>query len=169
MVAAPADVLDVAALLASEVQKLLTDALGVGVTVRPGGLPVESAGLAGLYVDGTGRHTAAVWLDRSLAASAGSSLAMIPSDEAVSAPEAGPLPDNLVEQVGEVLNVFGSILNAGRRVKLEGAVQTPPAPLPLADLFGGAMDASWFTIEVAGYGGGVALVVQARSGLDAAA
>jgi hypothetical protein len=48
-------------------------------------------------------------------------------------------------------------------------VQTPPAPLPLADLFSSALDATWFTIEVAGYGGGVALVVQARSGLDAAA
>jgi hypothetical protein len=94
---------------------------------------------------------------------------MIPRDEAVSAGDAGPLPDNLVEQVGEVLNVFGSILNPGRRVKLEGAVQTPPAPLPLADLFSSALDATWFTIEVAGYGGGVALVVQARSGLDAAA
>jgi hypothetical protein len=47
VVAARADVLDVAALLASEVQKLLTDALGVGVTVGPGGLPIESAGWAG--------------------------------------------------------------------------------------------------------------------------
>jgi hypothetical protein len=125
--------------------------------------------LAGLYVDGTGRHSAAVWLDRSLAAYAGASLAKMPGDVATEARGAGELPAEIVESAGEVLTAFGSILNAGRRVKPDSTVQTPPAPLPLSDLFTGAIDPSWFTIEVAGYGSGVALVVQARSALDAAA
>ena len=158
-----------AALPAGDVQKLLADLLGVEVTVRAGGLPSSGEGVAGLYVDGTGRHSAAVWLDRSLAACAGASLAMIPADAWEEAKAADVLPDNMVENVGEVLNVFGTILNPGRRVKLGGTVQTPPAPPELGDLLGGPVDPSWFTVEVAGYGSGVAFVVQARTELASAA
>ncbi len=164
----PADVVVVAALPASDVQKLLADLLGVEVTVRPGGLPSGGEGVAGLYVDGTGRHSAAVWLDRSLAASAGASLTNT-AEGAVEAPDGDALPARPVEDAGELLSGFGRILNAGRRVKLESTVQTPPAPAPLADLFAGPVDPTWFTVEIAGHGSGVALVVQARTGLSAAA
>jgi len=159
----------VAALPAGDVQKLLADLLGAEVTVRAGGVPSDGAGVAGLYVDGTGRHSAAVWLDRSLAACAGASRAMIPSSEAAEAEAADRLPDAVLENVGEVLDAFASILNPGRRVKLDGTAVTPPAPPELGDLLGGAVDPTWLTIEVAGYGGGVALVVQAHTALASAA
>ena len=164
----PADVLVVAALPASDVQKLLADLLGVEVRVRPGGLPSGGAGLAGLYVDGTGRHSAAVWLDRSLAASAGAS-PVSAADVTVEAPDGDALPDRLPDDAGELFRLFGSILNGGRRVKLDCTVETPPAPAPLSDLFAGPVDPAWFTVEVAGRGSGVALVVQGRTGLSAAA
>jgi len=67
----------VTALPAGDVQKVLGDLLGVAVWVRAGGTPTGGAGVAGLYGDGTGRHSAAVWLERLLAACAGASLAAV--------------------------------------------------------------------------------------------
>ena len=122
--------------------------------------------MAGLYVDGTGRHSAAVWLERSLAACAGASLAAVPVDEVRAA---DVLPERVVEQVGRMLTALATILNPGRRVKLDAVVQTPPAPPELGDLLGGAVDPTWLTVEVDGSGGGVALVVQARTELARAA
>jgi hypothetical protein len=161
---AGADVL-VVALSPDAVGKLLGDLLGVEVTVRGGGRPSDGAGLAGLYVDGTGRHSAGVWFDRALAGCVGAALAKLPLDAAA----AGTLPDDVAERTGEALTVFSTLLNAGRRVKLESTVRTPPAPVALGDLLAGQVDPSWFTVAVEGFGSGVALVLQARTGLGAAA
>jgi hypothetical protein len=156
----------VTALPAGDVQKVLGDLLGVAVRVRAGETPTGGAGVAGLYVDGTGRHSAAVWLERSLAACAGASLAAVPVEDVEAA---DVLPDRVVEQVGQLLTALATILNPGRRVKLDAVVQTPPAPPELGDLLGGAVDPTWFTVEVGGGCGGVALVVQARTELARAA
>jgi len=150
------------ALATSEVEKLLGDLLGVAVTVRAGGAPKGAQGLAGHFLDPEGRPAAAVWLDRSLAACAGASLAMIPKGSAQEAIAAETLPDNLVENAGEVLNVLGTLLRADSGVKLGGVAQTPPGPTELATLLTGPTDQSWFTIGVEGYGAGVALVVRPR-------
>jgi hypothetical protein len=150
------------ALATNEVEKLLGDLLGVAVTVRPGGAPTGAEGLAGHYVDNDGHPKAGVWLDRSLAACAGASLAMIPKGSAQEAIANGSLPDNLVENAGEVLNVLGTLLRPDASVKLAGVTQTPPGPDALAPLLSGPTDQSWFTIAVAGYGAGVAFVVRTR-------
>jgi len=152
----------VVALATSEVEKLLGDLLGVAVTVRLGGTPVGGEGLAGHFVDADGRPTAGVWLDRSLAAFAGASLAMIPTGSAQEAVAAGTLPDDLVENAGEVLNVLGTLLRSDSSLKLGGVAQTPPGPSELAPLLTRPTDQSWFTIGVEGYGAGVALVVRTR-------
>jgi len=152
------------ALAPNEVEKVLGDLLGVAVTVRAGGRPAGTEGLAGHYVDADGHPAAGVWLDRSLAACAGASLAMIPKGSAQEAIAAGSLPDNLVENAGEILNVLGTLLRADSGVKLGGVAQTPPGPSELAPLLTGPTDQSWFTIGVEGYGAGVALVVRARGG-----
>ncbi len=90
---------------------------------------------------------------------------MIPKGSAQEAIAAETLPDNLVENAGEVLNVLGTLLrahSADSGVKLGGVAQTPPGPDELAALLSGPTDQSWFTIAVAGYGAGVALVVRPR-------
>ncbi len=147
-------------------QRLLKDLLGVGVTVRAGGCPTGPTGLAGYYADSTGKVTAAAWFEQVLAAYAGAALSMIDADQAKAATGGDQLPDNLVENANEVLNVVSALLHGDSHVKLGGTTQTPPAPSEVATLLGRPTDQLWFTVDVEGYGAGVAMFTIARARVE---
>jgi len=48
-------------------------------------------------------------------------------------------------------------------VRLEAAVQVPPAPPALSGLAAAPNNKSWLVVDVVGYGTGMALVVQQRT------
>ncbi len=149
----------------NELQKLLANLLGVSVSVRAGGTPRGLDGLAGYYMDGAGKTAAAAWFDRALTCSAGGALAMMPGEVLEGGADGDPIPDNLVENATEVLNVLASMLHGVSHVKLAGTAQTPPAPSEIGQLMAKHTDQVWCTVMIEGYGAGVALFVQARNDL----
>jgi hypothetical protein len=110
-----------------------------------------------VYVDNMLRLTALVILDLDLAARVGAAIGLVPSRGAEEAINAGALPDNLLENASEVLNITASLFNAegAPHVKLD-VVYAPGEPVP-ADV------AQWvlayvrrtdLDVDIAGYGPG---------------
>ena len=147
----------------ADVEQTLRDLLGCAVTVRAGGITREKRGLAAVYTDGAGAQVAVLWLDHSLAAYAGGSLATVPAESLGMAIDATVLPENLREKVAEVFSVLAPHVTAGGRVELDKVIVTPPAPAEIQALISKAHDRRWLTIEVSGYGAGAAVMVSARS------
>jgi hypothetical protein len=146
----------------SELQHLLGDLLGVPVIVRAGAAPGGLDGLVGCYRTPEGEVVAAIWLDRALAACAGAALAMLPAETVVAACARGALPEAVAENATEVLIVLAGVVHAAPRVTLSGAAVSPPRPEELTALLARPVGQAWFTVDVSGYGGGAAVVAQAR-------
>lgn len=147
---------------AAEVEKLLGDLLGVPVTVQSGAAPRAVAGLVGSYRTPGGELVAAIWLDRILSASAGAALTMMPKASLDAALEQETLPDSVVDNAAEVLDVLSAVIHAPARVTMSGVAPTPPSPQDLTVLMARSVDLAWFTVDVAGYGAGAAVVAHAR-------
>jgi len=146
---------------AKEVRDMLADLLNRDVEVVTGGdmvdPTVEFGGLVGVYVDRRLQLSALVIMDLELAARTGAAIALIPSSGAERAIGAGAMPDNLLENASEILNVLAALFNGEGlpHLKLD-SVYAPGEPLP-ADV------AKWVLayvprldlgIDVKGYGPG---------------
>jgi len=152
---------------AKDVKDLLNSLVGREVEVYASGKMQEptvgDGNLIGVYVDNRMALSGLVLLDVPLAAFLGAALGLVPVKLAQQAANHGGLPDNLLENASEVLNVMSALFNAedAPHVRLQ-TVYEPGHPLP-ADV------ARWvpafvprcdLEIDVAGYGrGGFSLLV----------
>ena len=96
---------------AMSVRELLERLLGRDVDTVACPPPVTATAVLGIYVCDRERMTAVLSLDLPLAAYLGSSLALLPPRVAQAAIADGGLTPDLVENVGEVLNVLAAVLN----------------------------------------------------------
>lgn len=117
------------------VRELLEGLLGrdIDAVVGSGAVnPAVAPGAAvGVYTDDKMAMKAILLLDQPLAAYGGAALALIPVGQAEAAVEDGTLPENLYENIAEVLNVAASLFNHddAPHVKLYQAYQ-PGEALP---------------------------------------
>ncbi|GAA1652340.1 hypothetical protein [Georgenia ruanii] len=123
----------------------------------PGGVVV------GVYTTEGLRTAALIALDVPLAARAGAALALLPSRTAEAAIGHQYLPEQLMENVAEILNVMASLLNADdaphvRLHRVHGPTELLPADVATwLRSYGPRVDAG---VSIRGYGdGGVGVVV----------
>lgn len=138
------------------VRELLERLLGRDVDAVVCPPPVTATAMLGLYACERDRMTAVVTLDLPLAAYLGCSLALLPPGIAESAIADGALPEDLSENVGEVLNVLTAVLNEhfGTRQRLYGSYPGAEAPADAAaysKALGNRLD---LQVTVPGYGTG---------------
>ncbi len=114
------------------------------------------------YVDPQHNLATVAVMDLPLAAYAGAALALIPRGGAEAAVEDGMLPDNLFENVSEILNVLAAPIGdcAGVHQRLS-ATFAPHDPLPpqIASCAATPGVREDVTLEIAGYGSGTLSVV----------
>lgn len=93
--------------------RLLTELLGKKVSVKKAPAAIGPADVRGVasYVDTAKLVHYAIAADGSFLAGMGAALAMIPSNIVAEAVRAPKLPDNLVENAYEVLNIGASVFN----------------------------------------------------------
>ena len=111
--------------------RLLTELLGKKVAVKKAAAPIGPAEVRGVapYVD-TGKLVHyAVAADAQFLAGVGAALAMIPANVAADALRGPKLPENLVENAYEVLNIGASVFNdiegTAVHVKISKLMTTP--------------------------------------------
>lgn len=137
------------------VGRLLSGLLGKKVATKKGPAlgPTEVRGLAP-YVD-TGKlvHYAAA-TDAPFLAGVGAALAMIPAAVAADAIRGPKLPENLVENAYEVLNIGASVFNeidgTALHVKIS-KLMTPPIPEEVVGRLGKAVARLDMLVSVPGY------------------
>lgn len=149
------------------VKDLLDDLLGRPVSVNIGD-PMVAEALAtaavSIYVDDQMTARAVIVADLALAANAGAALGLIPPGGAEGAIEDEELSPMMAENLAEIFNVLGGLVNheGCPHLRLQNSLM-PGEPIP-SDIraivlsFGRRLD---LDIEVSGYGGGhfsVALV-----------
>lgn len=120
---------------ALEVRELLEGLLGREVEVATGGPMVDPKGETGAlvaeFISDQMQLCALVVMDVPLAARAGASIALMPSQVSENAVGDGELTDVLLENAGEILNVMASLFNAEGAPHLRlSAVHPPKAALP---------------------------------------
>src|SRR5690625_3534683 len=100
---------------AKDVRDLLEVMLGRDIEVTTGAEPVDPAqqpgAVLGVYTDDSLALSTMIVLDLPLAAYAGAALALIPPGGAEAAVEDGFLPDTLLENIAEILNIMTSLFN----------------------------------------------------------
>ncbi len=145
---------------AMELRDLLSGMLGRDVEIAVGGDPVTAATrpVVGVYVTELGDANALVAVDLTLAARLGAAIALIPPGGADAAIEDGVLPEALLENTSEVLNVTASLFNAdgAPHLKLDGVHDAARHLLPEAltswlRSYGPRLDV---TVTIKGYGAG---------------
>ncbi len=119
--------------------------------------------VVGVYVSQFLRAEAVIAFDKYLAATLGAAIALIPPATAARGAGAGPLPENLLENTSEVLNVMSSLFNVedAPHLRLEQVYDSGDGPLPgdvLTRLrsYGPRLD---LDVEVQGYSGGLMGIV----------
>jgi hypothetical protein len=135
----------------------ITGSIDALTPATPGGVVV------GVYTKSGLRIAALVALDLPLAARAAAALALLPSRNAEAAIANQYLPETLMENVGEILNVMASLLNADgaphvRLNRVHGPTELLPADVAtILRGYGPRIDAG---VQIRGYGdGGVGVVV----------
>lgn len=151
---------------AKGVRDVLADLLGRDVDVQPGDPVVPTLrrpACVAAYVDDRTRLSATASLDLALTAYVGAALGLVPAATAQLAVDEGVLPDSLVENVGEVLNIMSSLFNVPDTPHLKLHATTAPGTQPPADVvvltraLGRRLDLS---VVVADYGtGGLSVVL----------
>jgi hypothetical protein len=114
------------------VRDLLEGMLGRDIDVSTGGrVSPKDCGALAIYVADSLRMTAVVTIDLALAAYLGCAVGLVPVGGAATAIEDGALSSTLLENVGEILNVFASTLNdASDQHQRLYAVHGDPAEAP---------------------------------------
>ncbi|MFL6162206.1 MAG: hypothetical protein ACJ74U_08255 [Jatrophihabitantaceae bacterium] len=138
------------------VRELLERLLGRDVDTIACPPPVGRTAVLGLYACDRGRMTAVLTLDLPLAAYLGSALALLPAGAAEAAIADGHPSPELLETVGEVLNVLAAVLNehSDTHQRLYAAYLGAEAPADAAahsKALGNRLD---LAITVQGYGTG---------------
>ncbi|HLV03302.1 hypothetical protein [uncultured Georgenia sp.] len=150
-----------------EVRDLLTMLVGrdceVSVADESVTPATEPGVVVGVYVTQFLRGEALVALDTTLAAALGGAIALIPARTALAAVGPGPLPEHLLENTSEVLNVLSSLFNVGNapHLRLDTVHDSGTGPLP-ADVagwlrsYGPRLDVA---VDVQGYATGLLSIV----------
>ncbi|GIG22654.1 hypothetical protein Cch01nite_33780 [Cellulomonas chitinilytica] len=150
-----------------DVKDLLHSLVGREVEVYATGKMQDPAvgdgNLVGVYTDNRMALSGIVLLDVPLGAYVGAALGLVPVRLAQQAANHGGLPDNLLENASEVLNVMSALFNAdgAPHVRLD-TVYEPGHPLPadVAQWVAAFVPRCDLDVEVAGYGrGGFSLLV----------
>jgi len=105
------------------VRDLLGDLTGKEIEVASGAEPVgvggSSGSVVGLYVDAELKSRALIAFDLPLAAYSGAALGLVPPGGAQDAVDAHELPEHLLDNCGEVLNIMASLFNLPRSPHLK--------------------------------------------------
>ncbi len=117
----------------------------------------------GVYIDDKDEITGCCACDLSLSSYTGAALAMIPTEKAEAATEAGLLDETLTEHMHEVLNIMASLYPdaGGAHVRLEKMHCSPPLPRKLMPVMKTPSTRVDLTIEVDGYQGGCMILFAA--------
>ncbi len=149
------------------VRDMLQDMLGRDVQVSPADpwtpTPQRKAAVA-VYVNDSVRLSAVIAIDMPLAASLSASIALIPAKTAEEIAVEGELPDDMVENLNEVLNILGGMFNRKhsphvRLFQLHAPGFPPPTDISAAlRRLGNRSD---LRVSVNGYGSGLLSIVLA--------
>ena len=133
---------------AEEAGKFFSDLFGLAFTAKEdASLTCDKFGALATYVDGEGAVKGRILLNLQGAAILGAALTQVPMGAAEDAVDAGALPDNLRENVEEVLNIAVNVFPAqsSQRLVLK-EVSTSSADKP------DVADAAAISLEVQRYG-----------------
>lgn len=146
---------------AMDVRDVLGGLIARDVQVTTGGSMVDPAAefgaLVGVYVDRHGVLGALVLMDLELAARSGAAIALLPTPTSERAIGAGLLPDTLIENASEILNVLASLFNNEEAPHLKlGDVYAPGDPVPndVARWLTAFVRRSDLDVDIKGYGSG---------------
>ncbi|MCA9548643.1 MAG: hypothetical protein KC933_01325 [Myxococcales bacterium] len=137
--------------------------LGRKVVAKPGKKlpikPIAKLAVAGYKVPTTGALGAGVVFDIPLAVYASAALSMIPASAVASGAKSGVLPTNLEENLGEIFNICTQLLvtEDDATAILDGTYSNVKnIPDELVKAINGATEKIEVTIEIEGYGPGLA-------------
>jgi hypothetical protein len=116
---------------AEAVARMLTDLLGRPCSVKPTAKPgFADQGLIGVLVDRPGTMRGLTFSDKSFAALSGAALALIPRAVAEEAARKGAVPQSLLENHQEIVNISTALFNAVNadvdHLKLKEMMATAP-------------------------------------------
>jgi hypothetical protein len=94
----------------TEISDFLTNLYGLKVTAEAGTSKPESVGVSAAYVDSEGAVKGHILCDVAAAAVLGAALTQIPMGAVEDAVSSGTLPDNIRENVSEVLNIAVNLI-----------------------------------------------------------
>jgi hypothetical protein len=143
-----------------DVRDLLVDLLGRGVAadkVSPLELDGDVPAAVAEFVDDEDRTACVCIVDDRFAVRVGAALVMVPSNVAEEDLARGDLPDNHLENVREVVNIFGRMLNSASTPHVRLAqLHRWPGELPngVVELLGAPEYRRDFAVAVEGYGEG---------------
>lgn len=137
---------------------------GVDISDAPAPLSAQAAPGAALarYVNNAGQLTYVAAMDLALLAHTGASIALIPAGVSADVVKERSLPEHLLENAAEVLNVLAAPLGdaSGARQRLDGVFgpqTTPPHELIVhAESLGSRDDV---VVDIAGYGSGALAII----------
>jgi hypothetical protein len=143
-----------------DIRDFLVDLLGRGVAVDKGSvleLDADAAAVVADYQTDDGELAAVVVLDGPLACRAGAALVMVPSVVAEESVTANVVPDSLLDNVREIVNIMARQLNgeSSPHVRLR-SVHVLPTELPpdTAGLLAEPEARRSFDLTIEGYGSG---------------
>jgi hypothetical protein len=137
----------------NKVSQLLGGLLGRQVTVKQG-KPGAAWLVVAEYRTDTGTPIGLVVCDGEAATSLAAGLSMIPAAVASSAAKTKKLPENLLENLGEVMNVCGRLVqpDPDQRVQLASMTLSPsPLPPKVKAMMDKPKERADYTVQVAGY------------------
>jgi hypothetical protein len=147
------------------VRDLLADLFGraCAVTKQSKALAGRSVAVVADYVDDAGSVAALAVADVGFASRVGAALALVPSRVAEDAVKADDVPDNLLENTQEVLNITARLFNGASspHVRLRTVYRTDePLPEATARLLEACAVRKDYAVSIEGYGDGrLALLV----------
>lgn len=140
-----------------EVAELLRDLVGKQMTAKKCAVapPVRGAWMVASYARDNGDVAGVVAMDMMLAAHVSAALTLIPGGVADDSARSGKLPDNLKENLHEVLNVCSRFFNAEGVPRAALAEVKPlPAPPKAAAVIAKPKSTLHIDVAITGYKGG---------------
>lgn len=145
---------------AEAVARMLSDLLGRPCSVKPAAKPgFADQGIIGVLVDKAGQTRGLTFSDKAFAALSGAALALIPRAVAEEAVKKGVVPQSLLENHQEIINISTALFNAvnvdADHLKLKEAIATSPAtPQALRTFLIKPNARLDLAIDISGYGVG---------------
>lgn len=145
---------------AEAVARMLTDLLGRPCSVKPTAKPgFADQGLIGVLADRSGQMKALTFSDRPFAALSGAALALIPRAVAEEAVRKGVIPESLLENHQEIVNISTALFNVvnadADHLKLKEMLATSPAtPQALRTFLIKPAARLDLAVDISGYGTG---------------